>query len=346
MTREPSTTCYLRGVSSTEFLLAADFLANFLSLQISDRMSLDHRLETFVKQQLRLIELERKNEIDETARLQSSLKMTELERRGLCLGRLRVVDDSVGFGGRTLLVLQLADGKYLPEHRFHSNDLVLVRTHDKEGDGGRGDATRGERGVVSQVKPDRISVILDDVAEADLSGMIRIDRVANDVTFQRLRRAVERLDQRDPGPAKRLRDVLFGLRDAKPIEPATELPETCHRVLDDSQERAVRFALGATELAMIHGPPGTGKTTTLVELILQAVSLGEKVLACAASNVAVDHLVGASSSCRRRRRSSRPSRAPAPGGCGALAGESRRRFRRHPGREFDQARARQPAPPP
>lgn len=41
---------------------------------------------------------------------------------------------------------------------------------------------------------------------------------------------------------------------------------------------------------MIHGPPGTGKTTTVVELIAQAVKRGDKVLASAPSNVAVDNM--------------------------------------------------------
>ena len=43
--------------------------------------------------------------------------------------------------------------------------------------------------------------------------------------------------------------------------------------------------------SFIHGPPGTGKTTTIVELILQCVMRGEKVLVCAPSNVAVDNIV-------------------------------------------------------
>ena len=45
------------------------------------------------------------------------------------------------------------------------------------------------------------------------------------------------------------------------------------------------------ELAVLHGPPGTGKTTTLVEVIRQHVKMGDKVLALAPSNLGVDNLV-------------------------------------------------------
>lgn len=53
--------------------------------------------------------------------------------------------------------------------------------------------------------------------------------------------------------------------------------EFFNKNLDDSQRDAVTFALSQRELAIIHGPPGTGKTTTVVELILQAVKQGQKV---------------------------------------------------------------------
>ncbi|VDI49271.1 ATP-dependent RNA/DNA helicase IGHMBP2, partial [Mytilus galloprovincialis] len=61
--------------------------------------------------------------------------------------------------------------------------------------------------------------------------------------------------------------------------------------LDESQKEAVRFALGQPEIAVVHGPPGTGKTTTIIEIIIQAVKQGKKILACAPSNIAVDNLV-------------------------------------------------------
>src|SRR6202012_2426407 len=54
---------------------------------------------------------------------------------------------------------------------------------------------------------------------------------------------------------------------------------------------ALAKALAAADVALVHGPPGTGKTTVLVEIIRQAVSQGQRVLASAPSNIAVDNLV-------------------------------------------------------
>ena len=61
--------------------------------------------------------------------------------------------------------------------------------------------------------------------------------------------------------------------------------------LNAAQRDAVRFALSSQDIAIIHGPPGTGKTTTVVELICQAVASGQKVLASGPSNTAVDNLL-------------------------------------------------------
>ncbi len=61
--------------------------------------------------------------------------------------------------------------------------------------------------------------------------------------------------------------------------------------MDSSQRESVRFALLQRELAVIHGPPGTGKTTTVVEAVTQCVRTGLRVLCCAPSNIAVDNLL-------------------------------------------------------
>lgn len=61
-----------------------------------------------------------------------------------------------------------------------------------------------------------------------------------------------------------------------PTPPAAP-PVLSNASLDASQKEAVSFALSQKELAIIHGPPGTGKTTTVVEIIVQAVKRGCKV---------------------------------------------------------------------
>lgn len=58
-----------------------------------------------------------------------------------------------------------------------------------------------------------------------------------------------------------------------------------------SKKDAVSKALSSKNVFLLHGPPGTGKTTTVVEIILQEVKRGSKILACAASNIAVDNIV-------------------------------------------------------
>jgi superfamily I DNA and/or RNA helicase len=116
----------------------------------------------------------------------------------------------------------------------------------------------------------------------------RIDRSNDEVARQRQRAALERSRTARGERLADLRQVVLGERqpvfgDERPLQPLDSS-------LNDSQQNAVRFALAARDIALIHGPPGTGKTTAVVELIRQAVRRGEKVLACAPSNLAVDNV--------------------------------------------------------
>jgi len=90
----------------------------------------------------------------------------------------------------------------------------------------------------------------------------------------------------------RLFDQLHG----KPVtavssNETTSLPLAFHTSgLNKSQQEAVQAICGTEELLIVHGPPGTGKTTTLAEAIFQLVKRGDKILVSAPSNTAVDHI--------------------------------------------------------
>jgi ATP-dependent RNA/DNA helicase IGHMBP2 len=116
-----------------------------------------------------------------------------------------------------------------------------------------------------------------------------LDLGDDQVSFQRQRSALERAAAARGDRTAKLRDVLLGERepafsaesDEPPLDPG----------LNAAQQQAVRLALAARDVALIHGPPGTGKTTAVIELIRRAVRRGERVLACAPSNMAVDNLL-------------------------------------------------------
>lgn len=87
--------------------------------------------------------------------------------------------------------------------------------------------------------------------------------------------------------------VLFGQSSPAPVQ-SRDLAKQVDWVdpsLNDSQKDAIRFALASREVALIHGPPGTGKTHTLVELILQFIKQGKRMLVCGPSNISVDNIV-------------------------------------------------------
>jgi len=89
-----------------------------------------------------------------------------------------------------------------------------------------------------------------------------------------------------------LQSVLFGLSPpGNPDAGVAKEIQFLDPTLNPSQQEAIRFALSASDLALIHGPPGTGKTYTLIELILQFLQRGLRVLVCGPSNISVDNIV-------------------------------------------------------
>ncbi|NXI29270.1 SMBP2 protein, partial [Sterrhoptilus dennistouni] len=221
---------------------------------------------------------------------QESVSLKELQRRGVCLLKLQVASQRTGLYGRLLVTFQPRKGDSdteLPSNSFGPGDIVGLYES-----AGQGDPLC--TGVVTRVTPKAVTVALEEPRDGDLAvdheRSFRLLKLANDVTYNRLKRALIALKQYRGGPASDLIDVLF-FASAPRAFPETKPLEFFNANLDESQREAVSFSLAQRELAIIHGPPGTGKTTTLVEIILQAVQQGLKVLCCAPSNVAVDNLV-------------------------------------------------------
>lgn len=204
----------------------------------------------------------------------------EAEKRGETLVDLVAVDEQPSLGGRSLATLIKRNRTLaLPWNRFKSGSPVVAIFKEEEG-------LAPCFGVVATKDNHAIQVVFDSPLEA---VQLNLEMSVDDVSRNRQWSAMQAVEQ-SRGRIAQLRDVLLCERDPK-WDTSPKLSQEMDASLNDSQRSAVEFAMSAQDLAIIHGPPGTGKTTTLIEIICQAVAKGQRILATAPSNTAVDNLV-------------------------------------------------------
>jgi DNA polymerase alpha-associated DNA helicase A len=119
-------------------------------------------------------------------------------------------------------------------------------------------------------------------------------KLANDITYKRMNFTMGKLQKMSDSETSPFVRVMFGQSSLASVS-ESEMNELkidwISESLNDSQKDAIKFAMVAQDVALIHGPPGTGKTTTLIELILQFTKQGKRVLVCGPSNISVDNIV-------------------------------------------------------
>ena len=135
----------------------------------------------------------------------------------------------------------------------------------------------GDRMVINV--PDSVS-LLDLQTEEPIGVQLSFDETSYKLMFEALDRTMKAKNNR----LAYLRDLFYSHQKAGrfSFEPM-KFPW-----LNPTQERAVNEVLWAKDVAIVHGPPGTGKTTTLVEAINETLMRESQVLVCAQSNMAVD----------------------------------------------------------
>ena len=234
----------------------------------------------------RLLDMERQAEAAKVAERDRRLSPTEAERTGLSLVDLVIADEDTGLGGRTILQLSKRQKGQLPWTRLGVGSPVVLSSDSANTAKGMVQL----RGVVCERSQGRLSVALPGRPdELDEVETWRLSLSSDEISMQRQLAAMQRARAARGERLAELRDILLGQR--QPEFKRQEGEPALDSGLNDTQQQAVYFALSARDVALIHGPPGTGKTTTVAELIRQAVQRGEKVLACAPSNLAVDNIL-------------------------------------------------------
>lgn len=235
-----------------------------------------------------LIDLEAEAEKQQALRERTRLSPMEAEATGNSIINLVIREEGYGLGGRFLLGLGKRNETLpLPWTRLGVGSPVILSEERRD----TSSEETGWRGIVSAIRRDAIQVAVSQFIETEAERpTFRVDRATDEISRFRQRQAMELARGASGGSRLEvLRDVLIGSAGAvfDKINPI----DVFNKNLNASQIEAVQFALSAEDVAIIHGPPGTGKTTTLVELIRQITRKGQTVLAVAASNLAVDNLL-------------------------------------------------------
>eukprot|EP00250_Pteridium_aquilinum_P011366 c20015_g1_i1 orf=369-3419(-) len=225
---------------------------------------------------------------------------------------LAAVSSSTGLGGTHVVTFRVEGGNRLPPTNISPGDMVCIRISDNRGAG----STECIQGFVHSLGEDGATISAaiearygDPIFSRLFGRPLRIDRIsalADPTTYERNLEALQQLQKfglHKKNPAASIVATLFG--DGPDIcwlaqhgPPSTKRDWISDRSgelfegLDESQSKAVELGLNKCRpVVIIQGPPGTGKTTVVCKLIYEAVCRGERVLATAPTNAAVDNLV-------------------------------------------------------
>ncbi len=261
-------------------------------LIISNMITIDPIDPCAVEEELRrvrgLMQLEQKEDQAQFKLKNAQASVKERIRRGLTWYPITITNEEIGFGGKVVLELERPDsqqGLHLFQVGKNASLFSNAPPH-----------LATDRpvlsGVITSVRRNKLLLVTtkeelpDWVHDASKLG---VDLTFDEVSYREMDLALDEVIYAHENRLAQLRDVLLGARQARfRTHNADDLfyPSP----LNDSQLAAVRLVITAQDVAIIHGPPGTGKTTTLVQAILETTRRERRVLVCAPSNTAVDLL--------------------------------------------------------
>ena len=232
-------------------------------------------MKKYIKNLIKLVNYERDAEIELMRFEIAHMSGQKREELGRAINKVKgkYIGEELG-----LKIVQFGRSEKI-ETEISVGDMVLVSTDNPL----KSDFT----GTVTEKGARFIKVAFDKrIPRWVVKKKVRLDLYANDITFRRMEDNLKHLSLK----GKNALEYILSERNPKKNRSVPYISYIDEN-LNESQKNAIENALSCENFFLIHGPFGTGKTRTLVELISQETRQNHKVLATAESNAAVDNIL-------------------------------------------------------
>jgi ATP-dependent RNA/DNA helicase IGHMBP2 len=246
-----------------------------------------------------LLALEKKADLEFFKTVIQNKPLEQRRAEGFTWFPLSIVRTGYTYGDRAFVVVERTGDPEVP-HQFRSGNVVQLFSRNV------GKNEKAEKsGVLNYVNKNQMYVILNskDLPDWLNDGNIGVDLLFDDRTYMEMERALDKVEQAKGNRLADLRDVLLGKKKSEnrqssfelsviSLEPLALIADTSKLIanLNESQNRAVVDIVNCRDVSIIHGPPGTGKTTTLVAAVKKMSETESTILVTAPSNTAADLL--------------------------------------------------------
>lgn len=240
-----------------------------------------------LQQQRLLLEIEYNHEKEEFRRQTETMGVERKVRRGDAWFPVHIGRNYYNSLNQMVVEVERKPGSDI-EHNFEPGRPVCFFTMKRDSKPGKDNIHYlSFTATVSFAEQDRMVVALPDsgrIVDLQREDAMGIQLFFDETSYRLMFDALDRVLRAKSGRLAALRDIFYTKA------PASKFSFEPMRFpwLNPSQERAVNEVLWAKDVAVVHGPPGTGKTTTLVEAIYETLRRESQVMVCAQSNMAVD----------------------------------------------------------
>jgi len=233
---------------------------------------------------LSLIRLERAADLEQ---YRQKVLLTPLHRKtkeGICWYPVKLRKNYIGTGERLIIEVERTT-ELEQKHVFQSGKVVSLFSNANQ---------KPEKdhigGVINYVRDNQMIITLnaDDLPDWIDDGLLGVDVMFDEMSYREMELAMKKVIKAEDSRLAELRDILLG---QKPTSVQEGSLDHVPSLLNKSQQEALKHIAMCKDVGIIHGPPGTGKTTTLVEAIASTVKKESQVLVCTPSNASIDLLV-------------------------------------------------------